>query len=247
MAKKKRPGFLIYTICTHDYKDAYDLVIDSWLKKTSAYKILVYTDKKWDSGKERVSIIERLPEVRGSSDRWLSAVRWKRKLTEEVLGMMAKGDSAVFMDIDCYLLGDIGDVFQKDFDLAVTRLFTGRRLTVSTGIFWFRKTDYMVHFMTSWERIEKILKSKKKDRARACSNNQRSFSDAARTFHRLGHMKIKDMNHGIWNRKFHKGHLERNDLMDQVRTKKIKVLHFYNNSYREPGFIEELFKRGAIS
>ena len=73
-------NYCIYTICTKNFKDAYDFAIDSWLKNTTADKIYVYSDYYWEPTDNRVEVIPIL-----KSGDWLQIVNYKVTVSKDVL------------------------------------------------------------------------------------------------------------------------------------------------------------------
>ena len=143
--------YSIFTMCSKNYKDAYDFVIDSWLR-TSVKNIYIYTDDpNWKSNNDRIIIINLFNSI---SKDWL--VNTGRKVIAAKNVITIAEERLVFLDIDCYLVKDIGHVFEDyDFDFAVTRL-TKPRSNVSVGVYFFYNTENNRKFFDDWHRHQKL-------------------------------------------------------------------------------------------
>ena len=230
--------YSIFTICSKNYRDAYDFVINSWLNTTTK-KIYVYTDDKdWKSDNDRIEIVLFLNKEKN----WNKIVKFKTKVFKEF--SKKKIPYSIFVDMDCYLLDDIGDVFKKDFDFAITRLNTPQ-IAVSTGIVYIKYSNKMSLFYDEWEIYETNLEKTRKPKERTCSNNQQTFSDLIRSSYKSKKLKIHDIDVNVYNRKAKPGRIK--DLIKQKKEgKKIKVLHFYNTSYRNEDYVNQMVKEFKI-
>ncbi len=129
--------YSIITLCTKNYRQAYNFVIDSWLR-TKAEKIYVYTDDpEWQSSNDRVEIVHCF---KYSTD-WLENVGKKVFACIDVIKYeRTHWHNAIFIDIDCYITAELGNIFNNDFDIAATRV-DEPRLDTSTGFFCFRNNS----------------------------------------------------------------------------------------------------------
>jgi len=214
-------SYSIFTICTENYRDAWDVVRASWLR-TSADKVIIYTDSKdWQ---ERDSRIEIVP-LFGKSDSWLTNVGHKVQATNDVLERV--GGNLVFVDIDCWLSYDPVETFSLDFDLAVTRL-NDLKTAVSTGIYFIRDNEFMRKFCREWLVLQEcILERNPQLRERTCSHSQAAFSGLCRKYKE--DRKILDLPVEVYNRKVKRSVLE--DVLGEKD--RIKVFHFYNLAFRD--------------
>lgn len=163
----------ILTICTKNYKPGLDFCMPTWQKISGLKKITVITDfEQEDDG-----IVEYLQWMRPSTD-WLEVVgrkvlMIKRYIAEE------NPDRFIFLDVDCYLTRDIGDVFQVPFDLAVTRLYHPK--TASTGIIYFNVNNAVRWFLSEWQQRQSDYRNRGIGvRPHRQSYSQISFSDILR-------------------------------------------------------------------
>ena len=225
--------YCIYTICTKNFKDCYDFSIDSWLNNTNAEKIYIYTDDpEWVSDNVRIEIINLFDARKG----WLVIVNNKVVASKHVLS--TPFNRIVFVDIDCYLLYDLEHVFDKEFDFAVTRLNNSHfNVRVSTGIFFFNNTEKTYIFFDAWANLQLNVWGKEK----ACSQSQNAFSMLIRDKYKNGSYKVLDLDVDVYNRKTSKKQMP--TVKDEFMSNKIKVLHFYNTSFRDKDFVKELFEK----
>jgi len=221
-------SYCIYTICTKNFKDAYNFVIDSWLNNTIAEKIYIYTDDiDWVSNNYRIEIIP----LFGACNDWLTSVNYKVTASKDVV--KKPFEKLVFVDMDCYLTGDLEHVFEQEFDFAVTRLNNPHPdVRVSTGIFFFHNTEKTKKLFDEWEELQKNVWGKEK----ACSQSQNAFSMLIRQHHEIGDYNIIDLDVDIYNRKTSTKWLI--DLRKDIE--KTIVLHFYNTSYRDDYCVNEV-------
>lgn len=221
-------NYCIYTICTKNFKDAYDFSINSWLNNTTAEKMYVYTDDvDWASNNSRIEIIPLFDKC----EDWLTSVNYKVTASKAVV--KKPFDKFVFVDMDCYLTGDLGHVFEQEFDFAVTRLNNLLPdVRVSTGMFFFKDTEKIHQFFIWWEELQKNVWGKEK----ACSQSQNAFSMLIRKLNEDGDYNILDVDVDIYNRKISNKWLS--GLEKDI--KKVIVLHFYNNSYRNVDCVKKV-------
>ena len=218
--------YTIFSLCTANYKDAYDFAIDSWLEHTDA-NIVIYSDTTWDSHK-RVQI----KKVFSKSTDWGTNICRK---SDASIKALSEGDNLAFVDMDCYLRGDLGHVFDKSFDLAATKL--ERKGNVSTGVYFYRSNSNSERFMKRWNGIVKKLAGfgSRKQRPR----DQVTFSKAIEEL--SGKMKIIDVGHSKYNRKISDTTRNTKQIRELVEHNPL-VLHFYNKSYLSQRNVREVFE-----
>jgi hypothetical protein len=213
-------SYSIYTICTNNYRDSWELVKQSWLR-TSASKIFIYTDDKEWTEKDRVQVIP-LFDV---SDDWLVNVGHKVQATRDVLGRVDR--NVVFIDSDCWLNYDPAETFDLSFELAVTRL-NNLATAVSTGIFFIKDVVFMREFCNKWQALQDDIWLRHPElRERTCSHSQAAFSALCRQYQ--SSRRILDLPVEIYNRK-----VKQSVLTDVLKERDmIKVFHFYNLAFRD--------------
>ena len=225
--------YCIYTICTKNFRDCFDFSINSWLNNTIAEKIYIYTDDNtWVSKDSRIEIILLFDKC----EDWLTSVNYKVIASKDVL--RKPFEKFVFMDMDCYLLDDLGHVFNQKFDFAVTRLNDPHPdVRVSTGVFFFKNTEKTYQFFIWWEELQKNVWGKEK----ACSQSQNAFSVLIRKYHKTGEYKVLNLDVDVYNRKITSKWIT--SIKEDLIQDKIKVLHFYNDAFRDQKCVKELFGR----
>ena len=220
-------NYSIFTMCSKNYKDAYDFVIDSWLR-TSVKNIYIYTDDpNWKSNNDRITIINLFDSI---SNDWL--VNTGRRVIAAKDFIKKAGERLVFLDIDCYLIRDIGHVFEDyDFDFAVTRLIRPR-IDVSAGVYFFYNTENNRKFFDEWHENQKLnYKRGKGVTAYQGSYAQLAFSNVIRGYHRTESHKVIDLDVDIYNRKTGKPPQIDSTIKD-LKENKIEILHFYARTWR---------------
>ena len=220
-------GYMIYSLCSANYRDAFDFVIDSWLASDAGH-IRIYTDDpSWKDDRVELKCM-----FEPSTDWLVNAARKSNATLDAVQTISA--ENIVFLDIDCLLTGDIGHVFEKDFDIAVTRL---EREFCSNGVFFMRPFQQEVQdFAAAYATAQGNLPRPK---GKTWDYDQKAFMQG------LAKVEVDaiNLNHRVYNRKI--GDVRRTpkqikDLQDDQSL----VLHFYNNSYRSEENVAEVF--GAL-
>lgn len=228
--------YSIFTICTKNYRDAYEFTIDSWLR-TSAEEIYIYTDDStWKSNNDRIKI----KKIFEPSKDWLTNVGRKslvgqatRKISTECL---------LFLDIDCYLVNDLGYIFDEhDFDFAVTRFDEGRRRPpISSGIYFFHNTERNRKFFDDWAVDQKkVYKLGRGRTTYGCSYSQISFSNLLKKYSHQKKYKVINLDVLRYNRKTGKPH-QKTSVIGGLKRKEIEVLHFYARTWRSKDSAEIL-------
>lgn len=224
--------YSIITLCTKNYRDAYNFVIDSWLR-TKAEKIHIYTDdSQWVSGNDRIEIVHYF----SPSTDWLKNVGRKvcvcgDSLTEEA-------SNIIFIDIDCYITAEIGDIFDRDFDIAATRV-NEPKLDASTGFFCFRNNETIRNFFVDWQADQERVKCNRRGVAEWCSAyEQIAFSALLRRLIDVGMLDVLSLNADWYNRKTRTALINHDALKDP----RLRVLHFYQASFRDQECIKEVNK-----
>ncbi len=147
--------FDIITICTKNYRKALNFCLPSWLQFPSVRRVYVHTDFdfKWDD--KRVVVRKCID----NTEDWLKVVGMKpllllRHMNTKVLDA---GGNLAFIDIDCYMVRDVSEVFNGAFDLAVTR-FTENGVDSSSGVLFFRASKRIQGFMKDWANHQEAFK-----------------------------------------------------------------------------------------
>jgi hypothetical protein len=217
----------VFSLCTENYKDAFNFAIQSWLDNIDA-DITIYSDATWKSPSKRVKI----EKVFSKSTDWGTNICRKPQASRMAMEL---GQNLAFIDMDCWVRSDLGHIFNQSFDMATTKM--DRRGNICTGIYFYRNNAKMHKFLKLWEVNVKALKgfgsrkSKPKD--------QTTYSD---TIYALQHdMEFINLDHSKYNRKI--SDTQRNPKqLKQLADDDSIVLHFYNKSYLSKRNVTEVFK-----
>lgn len=224
--------YSIFTMCTKNYRGAYEFCIASWLRTAAKY-IYIYTDdESWKSNNDRIKIIKLFDE----SNDWLVNVGRKYMIAKDVVRF---GDKLLmFADIDCYFINDIGYIFDKyDFDFAVTRLYK-MNTEVSSGLYLFYNTRHNRKFIDDWETDQKRnFKMGIGVKPHAGSYSQLGFSNTLRRYDTQGTHKVIDLDMERYQRKSGKPH-QKHNIIEDIKQNKIEVLHFYAKTWGSEGAFE---------
>lgn len=221
-------NYSIFTMCSKNYRDAYNFVIDSWLR-TSVKNIYVYTDDPdWKSNNDRITIINNLFD--SVTDDWL--INTGRRVIAAKDVIKKAEEKLVFLDVDCYLVKDIGHIFEDyDFDFAVTRL-TEPRIDVSAGVYFFHNTENNRKFFDEWQESQKLNHKKGTGTTvYGSSYTQQAFSYVIRKYYNTKSHKIINLNAAVYNRKTGKPSIIDSTIED-LKENKIEILHFYARTWR---------------
>jgi hypothetical protein len=255
--------YVIFTVCTANYKDAYDFVIDSWLK-TDVSKILIYTDDPdWKSSNKRIEIIHLFKE---KTDNWLKNTGRRAFATKDVLENK-QYNNVIFLDIDCYLLKDFEHVFWNNFDIGVVRFEDGKN--ISAGMFFIKKNNKTKDFGQAWINEQEKCHLKKRGtspkayyknsplgRPKNSSYAQLGFNDLIRSncdyynilklsFDKYS-LKVTNVHDPVYH-KYNKfltksqKDKELKTIQKKLEKQNICGLHFYNTSYRNKFTVDWIF------
>jgi hypothetical protein len=214
-------------MCSKNYKDAYDFVIDSWLE-TSVENIYIYTDDPdWKSDNDRIIIINLFDSL---TDDWLINTGRRVVAAKDVVKRL--GERVIFLDIDCYLVKDVGHIFEDyDFDFAVTRL-TKPKIATSAGIYFFYNTERNRKFFDEWYESQKLNYKKRRGVvAHQGSYAQIAFSEVLRKYYKEKTYKVIDLDVDVYNRKAGKPP-QTELILEDLKQNKLEVLHFYARTWR---------------
>lgn len=221
--------YLMFGICTENYKDAFEFAIKSWTRQ-NASKIIIYSDITWDyPGVEIKKVLDK-------STNWQKNICLKATCSK--LALQEGYENVVFVDMDCYLRGDLGHVFEKDFDIATTEL--QRKGNISTGCYFMKNTESTNRFIDRWIKEVDKIGDNYGSRFGTLPKDQVTFSIVAENNN--DHHLI-DLPKSRYNRKIKL--VKRNEKqLNDIKNDDSLVLHFYNKSYLSAENISEVF--GAL-
>lgn len=231
-------GYQIVAYCSANYADAFDFVIQSWLK-TSVDRIVVYTDTvDIKSPDRRVTIVPHFDP----SDDWIVNVERKILTAHDFIHSFPNITNFAFMDIDCYIAHDIAPLFEQSFDVAVTRLLekTAHAANTASAAPWYGKLNQRTfNFVDIWaKRAQQYKAAKKGIRPHKVSFVQYSFTDIVRQAHATGEpFKVLAAKKNVWNCE------DQNDenWLRTIRDHKSKVIHFKSRKFRKPELAKRVF------
>jgi len=227
--------FDIFAYCSKNYEDAYEFVIKSWTKLRSVENITIYTDWDLKSTNSKVEIIQMFEP----SDDWI--VGTGRRLDVIKHYSKSRRDSnrnVMFLDIDCYMVRDVEEVFDLDFDLGITRLDSRERYackTATAGLWFARFTPGYFNFINDWFN----LASKFKNRGHGIKRHhisyvQYSFTDIARR--QTSSYKVLPLDEKVYNSE----HTLDDHWMNLIKRHHPKILHFKGRRFRNKKLVNEV-------
>lgn len=226
-------NFSIYTICTENYKDAIDFLLPSWLRLKSVDKIYIYTDFDLSYDNERVVVLNKI----NKTDDWLKIVGLKSILLDDFLSFYNEKYFA-FIDIDCYIVKDVSSIFDKDFDVAATRM--NSKKVANSGVWFCKNTENTKRFANEWMNLQKEYKNKKIGvKKHNSSYSQRSFSFILhREYKNKTYLNVLPVDVNKYNYE--------DDDVDKWVNDIIKhnpyILHFKGRRWRDKSIINKVFK-----
>lgn len=220
---------MFYSVCTGNYWDGYDFVIESWLK-TGVSRVVIFTDDPDRShSDERVEFVKAFSH----STNWSENAARKAYATELAM-KFTDYDHIAYLDIDCYLTGDVGHVFDADFELALTRI---ERQYASNGVFFMKRCDRVDAFVERYvaeQRKLPLMRPKEK----TWDYDQKAFTIA---FKSVPGFQVENISFSKYNRKI-SSTVRTAEQKKQLAEDQPFVLHFYNNSYRDKDNVKEVFE-----
>jgi hypothetical protein len=142
--------YSIFTLCTKDYRPVLDQFIDSWLTASTAEKIYIYTDigeSQWYDNNRIVMVPILEPETN-----WIKNVGRKPYILKDFLTRDCQ--NIAFIDTDCLFVRDVADIFDRDFDVAVTASITG---AINGGVWFIKNTNKSPIFADMWIKQQSLL------------------------------------------------------------------------------------------
>lgn len=232
-------SYHIVSYCSENYADAFDFVIKSWIE-SSADHIVVYTDtQEIRFPHPKVTLIP----IFQKTDNWLVNVERKILSIDDFLKRFPDVKQLVFMDIDCYIARPFDEIFDGDFDIAVTRLTekTPHAANTASAAPWFGKVGPgLKRFVEDWKVLAaRYKKAKKGVRVHKVSFVQYSYTDLLRRAYESGKpYKVLPKPKNIYNCEDQNN--ER--WLETIRTCKSKIIHFKSRKFRKVKLVKKVFK-----
>jgi len=234
----------IFAYCSENYKDAYDFVINSWLKPNIT-KITIYTDFKLKPHDKRIEIIPMFENQK--SEDWIVGTGRRLDIINHFSEMnYDSGKRILFLDIDCYIVKDVSHIFSKQFDIGITRLYNNESHTNNTataGLWWARMNPQYQKFIDDWTRLARIYKNSKRGvRKHFISYVQYSFTDVARKNLNGKKYKILPIDENFYNSE----HSNNTKWLAKVRKCKPYILHFKGRKFRDANLSRRILKAAGV-
>ena len=115
---------------------------------------------KYSAQKAHPEATVKLKCISPPANRTTHQKRNQHKLVEWNKVIQAATEDTVLMDVDMVVYHDIGDVFDKDFDVCYTRR-TATRMPLNGGVLFVKPTKEAKDFFTQWLKIDAELLQKR--------------------------------------------------------------------------------------
>ena len=230
--------FEIFAYCSKNYEDAYNFVIDSWVKLDTVSKVTIYTDWDLQTNLNKVQVINMFDP----SNDWLTGTG--RRL--DVIKHFSKTNrgqekNILFLDIDCFMVQDVSEIFSKDFDIAITRLHSREHYsdnTATAGLWFARLTPGYYNFINDWFiRAQQLKTVGKGIRQHHISYVQYSFTDIAKK--QNANYNVLPIDEKIYNSE----HTELTRWYQLITQHHPKILHYKGRRFRNQKIITEVTNR----
>ena len=225
--------FEIFAYCSKNYEDAYNFVINSWTKLDNVTKITMYTD--WDL-KPKNSKVE-VKNMFDESKSWITGTGRRLDVIKDY-SELNKGQTknVLFLDIDCYIVKDMSEIFFRSFDIAITRLFTGEEYankTATAGLWFAKLSPGYYNFIEDWFKRANVLKERGVGvEDHRISYVQYSFTDVART--KTPRYSVLPIDEKVYNSE----HSDERTWYNLIRKHHPKILHYKGRRFRDQRIID---------
>lgn len=227
-------NFTIFTICTENYKDAIDFFLPSWLKLQGLDEIIIYTDFDLVFPSDKVFVKNCISKT----DDWLNIVGLKATLLDRFISGFKKTNFA-FLDIDCLVVSNFSQVFDLNFDIAVTRLYAPK-IHASSGVWFCKASKQVLKFAKEWVDTQNhYLDRKVGIRPHKSSYSQRSFSDIIHREHKKSsYLNVLALDVKLYN-------YEHNSIdvwISEICKYKPKIVHYKGRRWRNRQCVNKMQK-----
>lgn len=231
------PQYEILAYCSKNYQDALEFVLDSWTSIPSVSKVNLYTDWDYISKNSKVEVNHFFFDVSYS---WIEGTGRRLDVIRDYSNLnKGKSKNVLFLDIDCYIAKDVGEIFNSDFDIAISRLGNKESYTQSTataGLWFCKLSPGYFNFIADWFNTANDFKNKKiglKDNK--VSYVQYSFTDVARR--NTKRYRVLPIDEYIYNSE----HSDLDAWYKLIRKHHPKILHFKGRRFRDNEIIKKVF------
>ena len=225
-------NFEIFAYCSKNYEDAYNFVINSWTRPANVTKVTIYTDWDLKPDNPKVEVINMFEE----SKSWIIGTGRRLDVIKH-FSDRNKGQTKniLFLDIDCFIVGDVSEVFNRPFDIAITRLFCGEdyaNKTATAGLWFAKLSSGYYNFIEDWFKRAELLKTRKVGiEDHRISYVQYSFTDVART--KTPRYNVLPIDEKIYNSE----HSDEKLWYKLIRKFHPKILHYKGRRFRDSKII----------
>ena len=221
-------NFEIFAYCSKNYEDAYKFVIDSWSRPENVTKVTIYTDWDLKSNNPKVEIKNMFPE----SNSWIVGTGRRLDVIKDYSDRnKGQNKNVLFLDIDCFLVKDVSEIFSRPFDIAITRLFTGEgyaNRTATAGLWFAKLSPGYYNFIEDWfKRAEQLKTAGYGVEDHRISYVQYSFTDIART--KTPRYSVLPIDEKVYNSE----HSDEREWYKLIRQYKPKILHYKGRRFRD--------------
>lgn len=233
-----KTDFEIFAYCSKNYYDAYCFVIQSWLLPNVS-KVTIYTDFNVKSKYDKVEIIPMFKDDQTKD--WIVGTGRRLDVIKHFIGERGfSNQNVLFLDIDCLITRDISHVFSRDFDIAISRLFSTDRYANSTataGLWFARLTPGFHRFFNDWYRMAMTYRGKRKGiTPHHISYVQYSFTSVARNGLKNRKYKILPIDQRLYNSE----HSLNDKWLNLIQRHNPYILHFKGRRWRRKALVRKV-------
>lgn len=221
----------IFSICTEEYKDALNLVIPYWSQHSNVDMIYIYTDFEVHVSDPKVRIVPKLEKT----VKWIDAVGLKATALQYFLKSYYVSEF-VFLDIDCFLVKDVSEVFSYNFDIAPTRMY-GKKVA-NSGVWFCKRSKALERFTEEWISLQNHYRKLGIGiQSHRSPYEQISFSNIVHREHEKNqYLKVHPLDENIYNCESD----DTTEWLNKVNLYKPKIIHFKGRRWREPSLLQIL-------
>ncbi len=139
----------VLSVCTGDYGEAFEKLVPSWVGKGG--DVIVYTDKPYS-----VVGVE-IRDTLSTPENWIDAVGCKAKVVQEFI-KEDKYDRILFTDMDCYIRQGFEEIWNHDFDIAVSSKAHAKADSIACGTYFARNNSAFKRFVGEWVELQEEYK-----------------------------------------------------------------------------------------
>jgi len=217
--------FNIITYCSKNYHIKLKRTINSWYNQDSVKNIFVYTDFLITQKSNKI-IYQKLFE--GSEDFGENCSRKVQCILHYFNNFITKdkqNDNILFLDIDCFIVKDISNLFDKDFYVGVTVYPEIKEKyktnNISSGFIAIKNNVKSLDLILKWKKKQDLLSKESPCR------DQKSLSESITSIKKDPSYKLLLLDSNVWN--LHPstgniGHIK--EWYKKIETNNPNILHF---------------------